>query len=406
MFSTRQKVLLGLLAFIQFSHIVDFMILMPLGPELMRIFDISPSQFGLLVSGYNFSAGLMGLASAIFLDRFDRKRSLLFFYVGFCVGTLACAFAPNYESLLIARIVTGAFGGVLGAQVLSIVGDQIEAEKRGTATGIVMGAFSLASIIGVPFALFLASKYDWHAPFLFLGGLASLMTFVIIFFIPKMRGHVEQARARSPLVQLKATLKNALYQKSLLFMLFIVLGQFTIIPFLSPSFVANAGLSLAQLPLIYLVGGACSIIASPLVGRLSDLYGTARIFISFGLFSLIPMLVVTHLGPTPLVVVLFVSATFFVGVTGRMVPAMAELNRVANPESRGSFMSLISATQQFGGALGAYIAGHVVTRGETGVLQNYQYVGYLAAGLSLIAFFLFFRILRASKKLSIISSDH
>ncbi|MGE0631609.1 MAG: MFS transporter [Pseudobdellovibrionaceae bacterium] len=397
MFNSRQKILLGLLAFIQFSHIVDFMILMPLGQDLMNIFDIQPSQFGLLVSGYNFSAGLMGLVAALFLDRFDRKSSLLFFYCGFSFGTLACAFASRYEFLLIARIVTGAFGGVLGAQVLSIVGDQIEPEKRGTATGVVMGAFSLASIFGVPFSLYLANTFDWHAPFMFLGILSSSLIVVILFGIPEMKNHVALAKLKSPLTQLVSTLKNGTYQKALLFMLFIVLGQFTIIPFLSPSFVANAGLAQTKLPLIYLVGGLCSMILSPLVGRLSDLYGSSKIFISFGLFSIIPILLVTNLGPTPIPMIVLISATFFIGVTGRMVPAMSEMNKVANPESRGSFMSLISATQQFGGALGAYIAGTIVKRGNEGQLVHYDQVGYLAAALSLVAFFLFMRIVKQNQ---------
>lgn len=388
-FSRSEKILLGLMAAIQFSHIVDFMIVMPLGPQLMRLFEITPKAFGLLVSSYTFSASISGLLASLFVDRFDRKRSLVFFFVGFAVSTLACAWAPSYFTLLAARSFAGAFGGVLGSLVFAIVSDTISYERRGSAMGIVMGAFSVASVAGVPFSLYLANRFSWHAPFIFLSLLSVPTLFLILKYVPSVRGHLQQdAPSRPPLESLIHLIRSSNQLRALLFMFCLVIGHFSIIPFLSPSFVFNAGLAEAQLPLIYLFGGICSMISSPTAGRLADKYGKHRVFSVSILLSLVSIATITQLKPSPAWWILTVSCSFFIVMSGRMVPAVAMVSSTATPAYRGSFMSIVSAVQNMGAAMASWVAGVIVTSGADGRMENYGWVGAMAIMFSLLALLL------------------
>lgn len=388
MFTRKEKYLLFSLALIQFSHIVDFMILMPLGPQLMRVFEITPAQFGFLVSSYTFAAGVSGLIAARFIDRFDRKTTLLFFYIGFCLSTVACAFSPSYEFFLLARTLAGAFGGVLGSLVLAIVGDAIAPERRGTATGTVMMAFSLASIVGVPFSLYLASKTDWHGPFFFLGFLSLLMTGFIYYAIPKMTSHLDRPPSHDGLLKIiKDFWMNPSTRSGFLFMAALIFGQFTVISFFSPSLVANSGLKEADLPLIYLVGGIVSIFSSPLVGALTDRLGKKKVFLVGAGFSILPILAATHLSQVPMYVVFLITAFFFVSMGGRMIPASSLVTSAVPSHSRGSYMSLIASLQQFASGCASLLAGQIVARGADGTLMNYNYIGYIAVAATLAAIY-------------------
>ena len=384
-FTRQEKVLLALMAAIQFSHIVDFMIMMPLGDMLMKLFQITPQQFGLLVSSYTLSAGISGFAASFFIDRFDRKSALLFFTTGFSAGTLACAFAPTYPALLMTRSLTGVFGGVLGSLVLSIVSDTFTYERRGSAMGIVMGALSLASIFGVPFSLQLADVFSWHAPFVFLGLVGAMVTALVAIMLPSMKDHLTKHAPHSRLDSIANILRSPNQRIALFFMSCLMLGQFSIIPFLSPSLVSNAGMRQGQLSLVYLFGGACSMIASPLAGRLADRYGKHMVFTVGALASTIPIFLITHMHQTPIWIILAVCCLFFVSLSSRMVPAMAMISSTTSPEYRGSFLSVSSAVQQLSSAAAAYAAGLIVSRGANGELMQYEIVGYVAIGCSLLA---------------------
>lgn len=386
-FNRQEKILLGVLAALQFSHIVDFIILMPLGPQLMRLFAISPAEFGWLVAVYTGTASVSSLTTSFFVDRFDRKSSLLFFCAGFILSTLACAWSDSFWMLLFARAMAGAFGGVIGTLVLSIISDAIEYERRGTAMGVMMGSFSLASIFGIPFSLYLANHFNWHTPFYFLGFLSLVVTLIAARVVPSQAAHVRKPSADF-LEPLKSVLRNRDQVVALFFMCTLVLGQFSLIPYISPSFVSNVGLTESQLPLIYFVGGVCSIISSPLIGRLADRYGKHTIFRYVCLISIIPILLVTHIWTVPLIVLLAISGVFFIVIGGRMVPAMAMTSETASPEQRGSFMSFMASTQQLAQATAAFMAGAIITRGSDGRLENYDKVGWLAVLFSLIAFYL------------------
>lgn len=393
MFSKQEKILLGILATIQFSSIVDFMIMMPLGPQLMRIFAITPHQFGLLVSSYTFSASISGFMASFFVDKFDRKTSLLFFFVGFSLGTIACALSPNYEILLTARGLTGVFGGVLSSLVLSIVSDAISYERRGSAMGIIMTSFSMASILGVPFSLFLANAYSWHAPFTFLGVLSLLLCGVIWYYIPPMRIHLLEKREKEPIHRvLTRIIHNQNQRRALFFMAAVMFGHFAIIPFLSPSLVANVGMTEAQLPLMYMAGGLCTIFSSPLIGRLADRFGKHRVFLWGALITILPYWVITHMGMTPLWLALAICAFFFVSSGGRMIPATALVSGTSLPQNRGSFMSIVSCVQQMAAAISSYLAGIIITTDASGHLVNYNIVGYVAVVFTFVAIYLSRRI--------------
>ncbi|MDG1276984.1 MAG: MFS transporter [Algoriphagus sp.] len=381
----EEKLLLWTLAAINFIHIVDFMILMPLGPQLMRIFDISPREFGLLVSSYTFSAGISSFFGAFFLDRFDRKKILLWVYVGFAISTFGCALSPTYPILLSARVLSGLFGGLTSALILAIIGDVIPDTRRGRAMGLVMAAFSVASVLGVPMGLFLASLSDWHMPFYILTGLSILSLGMIIRYVPNITEHLKNDIVRpNPMVVIRRVTGNQNQMRAITLSVMMMFGQFMIIPFLSPYTVANVGFSEMQLTYIYMAGGAFTIFTSPWVGKLSDKYGKLRIFTIFMILNVIPIAIITNLGVTPIPFVLMVSTMFFVTSNGRYVPAAAIITGTSKPENRGSFLSFNSAIQQLATGVASLIAGIIIGENAAGELTNFNVVGYIAIGFSLL----------------------
>ncbi|MCR9081472.1 MFS transporter [Algoriphagus formosus] len=381
----REKLLLWTLAAINFIHIVDFMILMPLGPQLMRLFEISPSEFGLLVSSYTFSAGISSFFGAFFLDRFDRKKILFWVYVGFTVATLGCALSPSYGILLLARILSGLFGGLTSALILAIIGDVIPDARRGRAMGLVMAAFSVASVLGVPLGLFLAGLSDWHTPFFILTGLSLVSLGMIFRFIPNIADHLGQEVQRPhPLEVVKRVTSNSNQMRAITLSVMMMFGQFMIIPFLSPYTVANVGFTELQLTYIYMAGGAFTIFTSPWVGKMSDKYGKLKVFTIFMFLNVIPIAVITNLGVTPIPFVLMISTMFFVTSNGRYVPAAAIITGTARPENRGSFLSFNSAVQQLATGLASLIAGMIIGENALGQLTNFNLVGYIAIFFSLL----------------------
>ncbi len=384
--------MLLILAAAMFTHIMDFMIMMPLGPQLIRIFNISPQQFSLLVASYSVSAGITGFISAFLIDRYDRKKSLLLVYTGFAVGTLACAFAPSYSVLLITRSMAGAFGGVLGALILAMVSDAIPLERRAKSIGIIMVSFSVASVFGVPFGLFIASKSSWHAPFFFLGILALIIDLMIVFFIPRFISHLTSGhKKKNPYEVLQAIFGNPNTLFGLSFSAVLMLGHFTIIPFLAPYMVGNVGFTESELAYIYLVGGGLTMFSSPWVGKMADKHGRLKIFTIFGSLAILPILMMTNLPPVPLWQALIVTGIFFIFSNGRMVPSTTMETSIIRPEDRGSYMSIRSAVQQLTSGLAAFIAGLIITEKpsafgtEAKALVNYEYVGLIAVAFSLAA---------------------
>jgi predicted MFS family arabinose efflux permease len=388
----RERQILIVLTLMSFTNILDFMIMMPLASHLMREFGISTAQFGLLVSAYAFAAAISSLLMASIADRFDRKRALLFVYVGLIVGTLGCALAPTYAALLIARIVAGLFGGVQGSIAFSIVGDLVPDERRGRAMGLVMLSFSLSAVLGVPLSIYVASHGGWHIPFFALAATCCVLWFVAQRLVPSMLGHI---RAGGPvsLWQGYAELfrvPNHWWAFSTTALL--TLSGMMVIPYIAPSRVANEGMSELQLSLIYLVGGGITLITRPLFGSLSDRYSRAKVYFWLVLLSIVPIVLITHTLGGNLPIQLAVSALFFIFVSGRFVPSTALVSSASKPQLRGRLMSFNSAVQNLATGLAALIGGAMLTTTVSGHIAGYEAVGYLSCIVALASAWTAFKV--------------
>ena len=383
----KERIILLLLTLLNFTHIMDFMIMMPLGNYLMPYFDISSQQFSWLVAAYTFSAGISGFLAAFFVDRFDRKRVLLFAYAGFLIGTLCCALSPAFEILLISRIVAGLFGGLIGAQVLSIVADLIPYERRGAAMGMIMAAFSAASVFGVPFGLYIANLFNWHAPFFFVVILGTLLIPFLIRFLPKMDKHVHEGQENKigPMKLVADVFKNTSQLYALALTAFMMMGHFMIIPFINPFMEFNMGFSKTQTPLIYMVGGTLTIFTSPFIGRIADKLGKYNVFVVLVLASVPLIALITNLPHISFYLVLCITGLWFVVSAGRFIPAQAMISNVVPPERRGSFMSFNSSVQQLFVGFASVLAGLIVVKMPDNTLAHYEVTGYVSVAMIVVS---------------------
>lgn len=385
----RERTLLLTLAAVQFANVLDFMIMMPLGASIMAVFNISPREFSWLVAAYGTAAAVSGFAGGFVLDRFERKHALLVLFSGFIVSTLACALASTYVTLLLARLTAGAFGGVAGSVVTAMVGDVIPAERRGRAMSVVMASFPLASIFGVPLALTLAHQFEWHAPFFLLTGLSLVILGAAARILPQVKSERAQGTAWQ---QMREILQHPVHQRGFLLGGMLVFAGGCIIPFMAPSFVANVGISEAQLPLIYLAGGICTFFSMPWMGRLADRHDKLHVLIAVSIPASLAVVILTHLPVVPLPVALSVAALFFVGMSSRFPPTMAMITNAVEARYRGGFMSLISAVQQAAGGLANVTAGWLITADAAGHLVGYAHAGYVSLAAFGLTVFLGFRL--------------
>jgi MFS transporter, DHA1 family, inner membrane transport protein len=383
-----ERIVLLTLGAVQFTSIVDFMVVMPLGPQLMRTLRINPAQFGLVVSSYTFAAGIAGLVASPLVDRFGRKAAFLSLYAGFLIGTLLCGMAPSYRTLAAARVVTGAFGGILGGMALAIIGDVFPEERRGRATGALMSAFALASVAGVPFGLYLGTRFGWHAPFLLLAGLGWPVFVVGARVLPPLRDHVGRSAYVHPLRSLAQTFAHPNHLNAFALVVALMFGGFAVIPYISPYLVANVGVSEVSLPLVYIAGGGLTLVAAPVIGRLADRYGKLRIYRIVAPVSALLMLVVTNLPRVGLSVAVAAVGALMVSNAGRMVVAMAMVTGSVVPERRGGFMSANSSVQHLSTGLGAAVGGWLIVRATDGSLRHFDLVGYIAVATTLLSLWL------------------
>jgi len=388
----RELPLLLTLAAVQFTHVVDFMIMMPLGPQFMRLFAIGPQQFGFMVSAYTFAAAASGFVAAFWIDRFDRRRALLSLYGGFIVATALCGIASDYPLLLAARIVAGLFGGVLGGLTFAIVADLVPYARRATATAVVGAAFSLSAVAGVPLSLWFAAHFSWRAPFLAVAALSVAVGLVAARVIPPMAAHVTADDRRSAMGQLKAIFAVPNHLRAFAFMTILMCSVFTVVPFIAAYNVANVGVAEADLALIYLAGGATSLVTAQVIGRLADRYGKQRLFTILATLSIGPILLSTHLPPLPLGWVVGLSVLFFVFVPGRFGPATALVTGSVEPNLRGSFMSFNASIQQLASGVASLAAGLIIGRAPDGALTHFGTVGWLSVGCTIACLWLVRRI--------------
>lgn len=383
-FTQYEILVIILLTVLQFTIILDFMVLSPLSAILLPELAITTKQFGLVVSAYAWSAGLAGLLAAGFADRFDRKKLLIFFYSGFLIGTLLCGLAPDYPFLLMARIVTGIFGGVIGAISFAIITDLFPIEVRGRAIGFLQMAFAGAQVLGLPIGLYLANHLGWHSPFLLIVGLGLVLGVAIVFIMKPVNAHLAIPSEHSAVEHLINTIKETRYLKAFAATTLLATGGFMLMPFGSAFSVNNLGISVDDLPMMYMITGVCTMIASPLIGKLSDAWGKYTIFMICSLLLVAIVIAYCNLSLTPLWIVIIFSVVMFINVSGRIISASALFSAVPAPKDRGAFMSVNSSVQMVSGGIASLIAGTIVYQDATGKMINYPILGYVVSGATVI----------------------
>jgi predicted MFS family arabinose efflux permease len=365
--------------------ILDFTIMSPLGAIIMPALDITAGQFGVAVSAYAFSAGISGILSAGFADRFDRKRLLLFFYVGFTLGTALCALAPNYHVLLLGRIVTGLFGGVMGSVVLAITTDLFSLQQRGRVMGFVQTAFAASQVLGIPAGLFLSNHWSWHVSFGAIIVLSIAAMVAVVLLMKPVNAHLLLKQESTAFRHLIATITQTRYTMAFLVTTLLATGGYMLMPFGSAYTVHNLGIDIPHLPTIYLVSGLFSIVTGPLVGRASDAFGKFPTFAFGSAMSMVMVLIYTHLGQVSLTTAIAVNVLMFVGIFSRMIPSQALISAIPDPSQRGSFSAVSASLQQLSGGLGSVLAAAIIAENADGSLRHFDWLGYIVVATATVS---------------------
>ncbi len=392
-FTSYQKIIIFLLAILQFTIVLDFMILAPLGDILMKSMNMSTKQFGTVVSAYAISACISGIFAAGFADKFDRKKLLLFFYAGFILGTYFCAISYNYETLFIARIITGLFGGVIGSISMAIITDIFSIHQRGKVMGFVQMAFGGSQILGIPIGLVLANYWSWHATFYMVLILAFILGIALVIKLKPLTEHLKLINNKNALQHLLQTIKKKDYRIGFLATALLSMGGFMIMPFSTAFIVNNIHIAQSQVAIIFFFTGIFSIIIMPIVGKLSDKYDKLMIFGIGTIIAIVMVVIYTHLSPVPIWLVIIVNIVLFIGIMSRMVPATALNSAVPDAYDRGAYMSINSSLQQFAGGIAALFSGLVVVqKSKNSPIENFDVLGYVMVVLMLMCFYFVFKV--------------
>jgi len=391
-FSKYHVFVVGLLAFLQFTIVLDFMILSPLGVLVMEELIITTQQFGLVVSAYAFSAGLAGILAAGFADRFDRKKMLLFFYLGFVIATFLCGISPTYNFLLSVRILTGLFAGVISSISFAIVADLFPLQVRGRVMGFIMTAFAASQVFGLPIGIYISNVWGWQSPFLMIALISGIVGFLIFFYLKPLTTHLDDKVDRRAVHHLIKTLSESKYFPAYIVTTLLATGGFMLMPFGSAFSVHNLGVKLDDLPMVYMVTGIVSMIGGPLMGRLSDAIGKYRMFVIASFLAAAIILYYTRLQFTPLPIVIIINSFLFVFITARMISANALTSAVPDLHDRGAFMAISSSIQQISGGIAASIAGLIVVQSKSGFMERYEILGYVVAVAILITIGLMYNV--------------
>lgn len=398
-FTSYQSLAIVLLALTQFTVVLDFMVMSPLGDMLMKSMSLTTRQFGFAVSAYAFSAGISGLLTAGFADRFDRKKLLLFFYVGFIAGTLFCGLSTNYQLLIGARIITGLFGGVIGSISLAIVADLFPLQQRGRAMGFIQMGFGASQVLGIPISLYIANQWGWQSPFIMIVGLAVIIWLMVMFKLQPVTKHLEMKTKVSAFNHLWHTIRQRNYRVGFLSTAFLSIGGFMMMPWGSAFAVNNLHVSYIELPILFMVGGLVSLIIMPLIGKLSDKMDKFKVFTIAAIWMMVVVLIYTNLTPAPFAIIIIMNILMMIGIMSRMVPAMALTSALPQMQDRGAFMSINSSLQQIAGGIAAGVGGMIVVQQtKTSPLQHYNTLGYIIAGIIIINIALVYRVSKIIKE--------
>ncbi|HEY6142938.1 MAG TPA: MFS transporter [Flavobacterium sp.] len=398
-FTAYQKFAVFILAITQFTVILDFMVMSPLGDMLMKSLDLKPSSFGLVVSAYAFSAGISGLLTAGFADKFDRKKLLLFFYIGFIGGTILCGIVTSYPLLLAARIVTGLFGGVIGSISMAIVADLFTLQQRGRVMGFVQMGFGASQILGIPIGLYLANFWGWHAPFLWVAGMAAIVAIAIAIKLKPINKHLEVQQDKSAFLHLIHTLAKKDYRIGFTATALLSIGGFMMMPFGSAFAINNLKITEHELPVMFMVAGLSTLIIMPIVGKLSDKIDKYKIFAFASLWTMIMVAVYTNLGTTPFYLVLVFNVLMMAGIMSRIVPSTALVTSIPDMQDRGAFMSINSSLQQIAGGIAAAFAGTIVVqKDKMSPIEHYDTLGIIICCVLVLSIILMYRVDQLVKK--------
>jgi predicted MFS family arabinose efflux permease len=392
-FSNYQKWIIALLAITQFTVVLDFTVMSPMGDILMKTLNISTSQFGFVVSCYAFSAGISGLLTAGFADKFDRKKILLFFYYGFILGTLGCALAPTYEWLVLARIVTGLFGGVIGSISMAIITDIFTLNQRGRVIGIVQMGFSASQVLGIPVGIYFANLWGWHSSFFLLFVISIIIAFLIITKMEAIDKHILIQTNYNFFQHFKNVISRQNYLIAFAATALLSIGAFLIMPFGSAFAVNNLHVLQNNLPLVFLFTGISSLIIMPFVGKMADKYNKFNIFIIGTIWTMVMIIIYTNQGPIPLWLVIVLNIILFMGIMSRAIPASALTSAIPEPADRGAFMSINSSLQQIAGGIASAAAGLIVyQQTSTSPLEHYPTLGYIVTIVMIVCIFLMYKV--------------
>jgi predicted MFS family arabinose efflux permease len=384
-FTPYQKLVVAILALLQFTIILDFMVLSPLGTILIRELSITPARFGWVVSAYAFSAGISGVLAAGFADKYDRKKLLVIFYIGFLVGTALCAMATDFHSLLIARIVTGLFAGVVGSASMAIVTDLFPIQMRGRVMGFIQMAFGGSQVLGIPIGLLLATRWGWHSTFWMIVAFGIVLGFVIVAYMKPVTEHLKLRSEKNPIEHLVHTISMRPYLLGFLGTMLLATGGFMIMPFASTFTTNNLGIHQDELPQLYLITGICSLVLMPLIGKLSDKIDKYMVFLIGTALSILMIGVYTNLGHTSFLVLTVINIILFSGIMSRMIPATAITSAIPQPQDRGAFMSINSSVQQVSGGIAAAISGMIIVENPDKSLRHFDTVGYVTMVAMVVA---------------------
>lgn len=392
-FTSKQIIIIAILALLQFTVILDFVIISPLGDILMKTLDMTTAKFGFTVSAYAFSAGISGLLAAGFADKFDRKKLLIFFYTGFIIGTVFCAFAIDYTTLLFARIFTGLFGGVIGSVSLAIVTDLFVIKQRGRVMGFIQMAYATSQILGIPLGLYFANHWGWHSSFIMIAVLGVLILIAVLTQMQPITKHLELQSDKSPFLHLWHTLSNKNYQIGFASIALLSVGGFMLQPFGSAYLVNNIHISQLQLPMVFFFTGLSVLFIMPIVGKLSDKVSKFWLFTAGSILSIIMIVIYTNLDPIPLWEVVVINMILFMGIMSRMIPATTLNTAIPEMKDRGAYMSITSSLQQIAGGIAAVCAGFIVhQKTKASPLENYDILGYVIAVITLCSVVLMWRV--------------
>ncbi len=386
----QEKRYVAFLTAIQFFNILDFVILLPLGPSLMRYFGIGPSEFSLLASSYSFSAAISGVIYSLIADKIDRKKFLVFLTTLFIVSTLFCAFAPSFLTLLFARSFAGFFAGVITPVIYAIIADLIPYQRRGKAVGTIMASFSMASILGIPIGLAIADMTNWRNTFYFICIGGSLALLFNLLYLPSVPVNGTKESVKENLLRLVRIAFKAKFFPSYLLMFLFTSSGFLLFPFLSPYGVKNVGILETDLKYIYLVGGLFTVITSRVAGSFTDTYGGLKTFIPGVLISVPFTYLYTSVEHISLFTLLIISTGFMVFINFRFVPVMTFITQTPSTQERGSFMGILLSVRSLATALATSFSGLFISENELGKIINFDKMGILSIVLSLTGGILFY----------------